>query len=377
MVAARLANRRARAAHRGRQIAEEGVEAAPIFLKETEEWAGQESSSSPFLLCSRRPCLHPCRHHCRLQYRHRRRLFRRIPFLRRILLRPCLTLLVLLLSLRLCSPHLRPPRPPAPVPASLAPRALQGRHPRRRQYHLSHLRPGGNSPPPPSVMQASPPPVLTPQLTAPPASAPSPPPYFLASPPASFFSPPGLVPSAPPGGFRPPPPLPFGTSSSVSPGPQQPLPFNTPPHISSALPPSPRVFRPSPPSFPSPLLLVVPFTRNPGFIAGIVVLGLLALALLCCLALWFHRRDPKDSNVSLTDEEVIEQLRARGLVRQQERDWRALPSYPLPQTRVWQLEQQYERPHPQETTVRGGLSSAGEWTDGFAVSSTLTTVSIP
>ena len=225
-------------------------------------------------------------------------------------------------------------------------------------------------PPPPSPLQPSPvaPSPVQPLPAPPPRPSPSPPPPSPRPSPPPSPSPPPLPP-APPGGYSPPPPRPPSPTSSASPLPPNPSSSPPPP---PPLPPFPLSRASRPPPSPAALVVPVPFTRTPGFIAMIVILAAFALALLCCLGIWLWRRQssvawggaPKGP---LTEDEAIEALRLKGLARKEQRDWRQHQSQaqyePPPRSR--QLEQQYapayapQAYHPPAAAVRGGLPAAG------------------
>ena len=166
--------------------------------------------------------------------------------------------------------------------------------------------PGAALPPPPSPSPA-------PSL----AHSPPPPPAFLPSPSPSHLMPPPPLPASPSSHSPLPPPLPTFMTTPPPPPPPPPFPLLRPLH-------------PSPP--PSPLVTPLPFTHTSGFIALIVIVAALALALLCGFAFWLFRRWRRSAQASkepLTEQEMIDMLRARGLARLQQRDWRAAHQQPV------------------------------------------------
>ena len=98
--------------------------------------------------------------------------------------------------------------------------------------------------------------------------------------------------------------------------------------------------------------------RTIGFIVMIALLAACCLACLAFLLLARMRRNKKLIQEPLTDDEIVEALRARGLSRMEERDWRQLGS---PPQRAYAPSTLWQPPdfNPQAFAVRGGLSSAG------------------
>ena len=160
----------------------------------------------------------------------------------------------------------------------------------------------------------------------------------------------------------------------ASPSSHSPLPPPLPSFITTPPPPPPpppiplSLIHPSSP-YSSPLVTPPPFTHTSGFIALIVIVAALALALLCGLALWLFRRWRRSALASkepLTEQEIIDMLRARGLARLQQRDWRAAHQQPVaPEAPAWRHTQQfapaYEPSAPSLMPVRHErLQSPGE-----------------
>jgi hypothetical protein len=147
---------------------------------------------------------------------------------------------------------------------------------------------------------------------------------------------------------RPPPPSPISP-----PLPPQPPPPPPPP-------PFPLLRWSRPPPSPAALVVPIPFTRTPGFIAMVVILAAFALTLFCCLGTWLWRRQSSAAPKGpLTEDDVIEALRLKGLSRMEQRDWRQHQSqsqHEPPPPRAWH-QQQYAPSayHPPAHAVSGGL----------------------